>query len=86
MGVVAYLKQYDIRFEIYPREPHYRAHCHVKHKGKKAVLDLNEIFIFRGRLDPKAEGRALDFARERQNDLLNAWHTMRSGTHPEMLN
>jgi len=83
MGVIAHLVQYDIRFLIYPRESHNLPHCHVTHKGKKAVMDLENISFIRGRLDPRAERRALNYVRNNQEKFLNAWHTMRAGKHPE---
>lgn len=85
MVEISRLFEYDLKFSIYPAEPHQLPHCHVMHKGKKATIDLENVRIIRGSLGPRPERRALSFVQERRQEFLEAWHIIQSGNPPSKI-
>ncbi len=82
MVEIARLDKYDIKYSIFPDEPHKLPHCHAIHKHKKATIDLESIEIIIGCLGPSPRKRALEFVRTHQQEFLRAWELVQCHRDP----
>lgn len=82
MVEVARLDRYDIKFSIFPEEPHQLPHCHAIHKHLKATIDIESVEIIVGCLGPAANRRALRFVRTHQQEFLRAWRLVQDHKNP----
>ncbi|MXZ22080.1 MAG: DUF4160 domain-containing protein [Caldilineaceae bacterium SB0665_bin_25] len=82
MVEIARLERHDIKFSIFPDEPHQLPHCHAVHKHKKATIDIESVEIVIGSLGPSPNRRALEFVRTHQQEFLRAWRLVQDHKDP----
>ena len=56
------------------------AHFHVRYGGAVALIGIEKLTVFKGRLPPRALGLIVEWASRRQQELRQAW---KRGQHLE---
>jgi hypothetical protein len=52
---------------------HNPPHFHAFYAGEEALVDINSLSLFAGRLSPRALGLVIEWATLHQQELLNDW-------------
>jgi len=55
-------------------EDHNPPHFHAFYAGEQALIDINSLSLFAGRLSPRALGLVIEWATLRQQEVLADWH------------
>ena len=55
-------------------DDHNPPHFHAFYAGEQALIDINMLSIFAGRLSPRALGLVIEWANLHQQELLTDWH------------
>jgi len=55
-------------------DDHNPPHFHAFYAGEMALIDINTLSLFAGRLSPRALGLVIEWATVHQQELLQDWH------------
>ena len=61
---------------------HNPPHFHAIYAGRKAVFNIRTLAMTEGALPPRARGLITEWASLHQQELLNAWDSLRAGRTP----
>ena len=64
---------YGIVIKMY-WDDHNPPHFHAFYAGEQALVDINSLSLFAGRLSPRAFGLVMEWATLHQQELLADWH------------
>jgi hypothetical protein len=63
---------FGIAIYIYYRE-HPPPHFHARYGGQEAIVSIEDLSLLEGKLSPRAMGLVIEWASQRQTELLEAW-------------
>ena len=66
-------------------DDHNPPHFHAFYGGEQALVDIQSLSLFAGRLSPRALGLVLEWARVHQHELLSDWHRAESHSPLEQI-
>ena len=64
-------------------EEHNPPHFHVEYSEYKAIVNIKDLKVVKGKLPRRAESLVLDWAEIHQNELLNDWNLCQNEQLPK---
>jgi hypothetical protein len=59
-------------------DEHQPPHFHAEYGGNEALVDIDNLSIFAGRLSPRVTGLVIEWAALHQRELMQDWHRAKS--------
>lgn len=75
---------YGIVIAMYHNE-HSPPHFHVRYAGRKAIVNIDPVYVLRGDLPPRATSLVTEWANLHKAELLDNWNRTRNMKPPKRI-